>query len=273
MANKELAELQCSTPSEMIYTVPHVDTTWIRNKGTLGELFSGETLLDIPPGTLIDKRTQTLMLDAPPKLVNVDKETRSRRHLSVTMGVKTVLVVRVSATDSTTTSSEAELASDIFGDNGDLVNLKSRYSECSFGKLEMQKAADADGVSTNIRNGVVTIAPGVATSVGDQAMVNIINTKIAEEFSVAASVLADHVMYCLPPGTFGGLAYAYLNGFRSVYNDVWCSSISVQVHEVGHNLNMGKEFDSQFVSGVDVLNGRVSSLCLQAILPMKVRIK
>jgi aspartate carbamoyltransferase regulatory subunit len=242
MSVEDTAELQCSTPSDMVYTIPHVDTAWIRQKETSGELISGETLLDIPPNTFINKKTQTLSLDAPPTLVNDIEDTgiRKRRHLAVTTGVKTVLVVRVSATDSTTSSSEAQLASDIFGDNGDQINLKSQYNDCSFGKIEMTKAADRDGASTNIRNGVVTISPSVSTSVGDQSMVNTISAKLAEEFSTAASNLADHVMYCLPPGTFEGLAYAYLNGFRSVYNDSWCSSISVQVHEMGHNLNLGK---------------------------------
>jgi hypothetical protein len=242
MSFEDTAELQCSTPSDLVYTIPHVDTAWIRQKETSGELISGETLLDIPPNTFMNEKTQTLLLDAPPTLMNDIEDTgiRKRRHLAVTAGVKTVLVVRVRATDRTTSSSEAQLASDIFGDNGDQINLKSQYNDCSFGKLEITKAADRNGATTKIRNGVVTISPGVSTSVGDQKMVNAISAKLAKEFSTAASNLADHVMYCLPPGTFNGLAYAYLNGFRSVYNDSWCSSVSVQVHEMGHNLNLGK---------------------------------
>jgi hypothetical protein len=47
--------------------------------------------------------------------------------------------------------------------------------------------------------------------------------------------IADHVIVCLPPGTAGGdwLAYAYVNYWLSVFNDYWCKSPSVQMHEMG----------------------------------------
>merc|ERR1711971_566717 len=51
--------------------------------------------------------------------------------------------------------------------------------------------------------------------------------------------IADHVMYCLPPSTMGGIAYAYINSWLSVYSDQWCNYLSAQVHEVGHNLGYG----------------------------------
>eukprot|EP00980_Cylindrotheca_fusiformis_P016027 scaffold4715_cov115-Cylindrotheca_fusiformis.AAC.11 len=246
MGLHDAVELQCSTPSEMIYNVPNVDVAWIRKESSSGALVSGVTMLGIPPQTLIDKRTQTLILDGPPTLLNdIDNsESHNRRHLAVTTGTKRVLVVRVIATDSTTTATESELASDIFGDDGDILNMKSQYYDCSFGKLQMEKTDDRVGATTNIQNGVVTISPGVATDGGELAMVNAISSMLAIEFSTPASNLADHIMYCLPPGTFYGLAYAYMNGFRSVYNDIWCSSPSVQMHELGHNLNMGKKFES-----------------------------
>lgn len=34
------------------------------------------------------------------------------------------------------------------------------------------------------------------------------------------------------------IAYAYINSWLSVYNDEWCRSVSGQLHEVGHNLNL-----------------------------------
>ncbi len=44
---------------------------------------------------------------------------------------------------------------------------------------------------------------------------------------------------CLPNNTFGGIAYAYMNSWQSVYKDSWCNYVSAQLHEVGHNLNFG----------------------------------
>eukprot|EP00957_Ditylum_brightwellii_P196488 14971448-Ditylum_brightwellii.AAC.1 len=52
------------------------------------------------------------------------------------------------------------------------------------------------------------------------------------------SKLANHVMYCLPPGTMSGIAYAYINSWNSVYSDNWCTYLTAQMHEIGHNLNL-----------------------------------
>jgi len=55
----------------------------------------------------------------------------------------------------------------------------------------------------------------------------------------------DHHMVCLPPGVprdaSGGswLAFAAVGGQFSCYNDLWCLSVSAQVHEIGHNLGLG----------------------------------
>ena len=51
--------------------------------------------------------------------------------------------------------------------------------------------------------------------------------------------IADHVMYCLPPETMSGIAYAYKNSWNSVYSNQWCNYVSSQMHEIGHNLNFG----------------------------------
>ena len=66
-----------------------------------------------------------------------------------------------------------------------------------------------------------------------------IDDALKTKFSVSsASQLADHVMYCLPPGTMSGIAYAYINHWKSVYSDLWCTYVSAQLHEIGHNLNL-----------------------------------
>lgn len=233
MAEKDIASLQCVTPSGMDYDIPHVDTDWIRKKQQTAELFSGETLLEIPDNTIIDLNTQTLLLDGPPTLVNEIQVRNRHRHLSKTTGARTVLVVRIRASNTETSVSEAQLSSDVFGGNDDEVNLRSQYLACSHGKLEFRKAADRNGRSARIRNGVVTISVSSSTGVGDRNMVNAVNTELNRQFLTHSANLANHVMYCLPPGTTGRIAYAYINGYRSVYNDRYCSSVSIQMHEVG----------------------------------------
>jgi len=49
----------------------------------------------------------------------------------------------------------------------------------------------------------------------------------------------DLVLYCFPPGTGDWVAYAFVNHKFSFYNNKWCSSVSSQLHEVGHNMGLG----------------------------------
>ena len=60
----------------------------------------------------------------------------------------------------------------------------------------------------------------------------------ASDLGAPLSSISDHVMLCVPPGTVntnnpGWTAYAYVNSWLSVYNDIWCQYSSVQLHEVG----------------------------------------
>jgi hypothetical protein len=57
------------------------------------------------------------------------------------------------------------------------------------------------------------------------------------------------VAFCLPPGTVypdvgtGWIAYAFTGEYRTFFNDLWCSYVSAQVHEVGHNMNLDHSND------------------------------
>ena len=79
----------------------------------------------------------------------------------------------------------------------------------------------------------VTIRVNFPTSIGSASMVNAVSEALIREFGVTRSEIADHVMYCLPKGTFNGVAFAIINRGLSVYNDVLCTSVSTQMHEFG----------------------------------------
>ena len=123
-----------------------------------------------------------------------------------------------------------------FGTGTDTVNLKSQYAACSHNQLNFIPAPDP--VAGLISSGAVTVSlPTVSVTVGDGTMVNAISAALNTMFGVSEpSQLADHVMYCLPPGTLNGLAYAYIDWWLSVFNNEWCTRVSAQVHEIGHNL-------------------------------------
>jgi hypothetical protein len=45
-------------------------------------------------------------------------------------------------------------------------------------------------------------------------------------------------MYCMPPATQMGIAYAFVDSWLSVYKDEGCNSLSAGMHEVSHNLGL-----------------------------------
>ena len=144
-----------------------------------------------------------------------------------------MLAVRVIAANAEYGFPEADLSNYVFGTNGDTVNLKSQYAACSHGQLNFNPAADRGGGGPSISNGVVTITVTTRTRQGDNRMRNAITDKLNQVFGVnSPDALADHVMYCLPPRTMNGIAYAYINHWNSVYSNEWCNYVSSQMHEV-----------------------------------------
>ena len=230
--------LDCETPAGLHYKVP-VTEEWIKDKMMKGLLKSGETELEMP-GAVVDMGKGVIVLpeNATPNLINLpNRRERDLRELAVT-GSRSVLVVRVIASDGQTGFSEAQLSNSVFGTSGDPVNLKSHYAACSHGRLNFQTTSDrtktGGGVdATNISLGATTVNVAVSTTEGDGVMRNAISSALNAQFGVSSpSVLANHVMYCLPPNTMSGIAYAYINSWNSVYSNQWCTYVSGQMHEV-----------------------------------------
>lgn len=233
---EEKKELLCQTPSGMFYIVPTVDNQWINQKMLSGELISGEVYMNLPSGTKVDRATETLLLTEPPTLFSKEDDDASRRlqrKLARVTGDKTVLVVRISATNGQVSVNEDDLSKAVFGGSNDFVNLKSQYSACSHGKLKFVKKPNSSGLTVSVRNGVVTIRVNVPVQVGQMTIVNEVTKTLEEEFGTSFAGIADHVMYCLPRGAWNGVGYAVMNGELSVYNDDLCTSVSAQMHEVG----------------------------------------
>jgi hypothetical protein len=93
-------------------------------------------------------------------------------------------------------------------------------------------------LATNIVNGVttVTVNTGCTTSSCDSRLRNEAINVINNAFGQSANSIANHVMFCLPPNAMSGIAYAWVPGWRSVYKDEWCTYVSGQMHEIGHNI-------------------------------------
>jgi hypothetical protein len=160
-----------------------------------------------------------------------------------TFGEKELLVIRIEANDSSTTSSETQLFHNIFDDD---INLSKQINSCSHGKLTMKPA-----IGQNINNGITTIELDAVRGRSTVQLVEQIKDAAPSLFGRALNSF-DHVMMCMPYGTRfvkpDGKAidswHAYVPGafeytnFLSVYNDQWCSSTSAAMHELGHNLGL-----------------------------------
>jgi len=171
------------------------------------------------------------------------QQQHRRRHLissnpdDYTNGEMSVLVLRVVDANQAAPAEATQLRDDIFEDD---FSLKTGYEQCSQRQVNIVPAdgtaAEANG--EEIIGGIATIAVNVAASAGR-------NTLQQEALAVASTKFGDLsanfdlVMVCQPPGSGTWLAYAYINGYLSFYNDAWCQSVSAQMHEVGHNLGLG----------------------------------
>lgn len=231
------AELKCTLANGLSYLIPSVSEDWINQQMILGELISAETIMTLPADAMLNQYAHEILLTELPKLWNYEMEERERRRKLrrlATTGTKTLLVVRIQATDATTTPTATQLGNHLFGDDGSDYNFKYQTEACSHNQLIISKASARTGTSTSISNGIVTVSVSVATSVGSTAMINAVTSELNSQFSVSApSSLATHVMYCFPPGTMSLDAYAEMGGYLSFYNDNLCIYPSASLHEIG----------------------------------------
>lgn len=160
-----------------------------------------------------------------------------RRRLSAITGERKVLIVRVKANDSVTSSSKAVLAREILGvesDDGetDGFNLATGFRDCSYNKLTFVPTD-----YSKAKNGVYTVK--INTNVVNKKFTevrNIVLDQLRSDFSMNnLNNVFDHVMICMPPGTVSNngnnkwAAYGIVNGYVTVFNDNWCTSVSAQM--------------------------------------------
>ena len=210
------------------YVLKGLNRAFVRaNEETLR---SGKSFLTVPGGKP-NGRGQILV--PPGAAVSLSKGNKNRqlrgreRGLAPqATGTSDVLVLRVIANDASTSASVASLSDSVFGTSGDPMNVKSQFGACSYDKLTLNPAT-----GTGITNGVgeVNIDMNIA-GVDRSGVMNAVTTAATSKYGNLANF--NHVMYCLPPGTASGwIGYGYYNYYRTVYNDNWCTYLSIQMHE------------------------------------------
>lgn len=151
-----------------------------------------------------------------------------RRRRLAAIDTRSVLVLRINAKDTSPYFTASEIYDFVFNETE--PTLRSQYRKLSFGKLNF--------VPTDY--GVMDIdvnlnAKGSSTAVIRDAAIAVVAAQ-ARVSSIKA--LADHVMFCLPPGTGNWAGSSPVNSWRIVLNNKWCGYLSGMMHEMGHNLGL-----------------------------------
>ena len=220
----EFQYLACETSDGMTYKIQAADNDFLQANFGTGLFISGETDLFFDDGAVLDINSTEILSEDPPRL---EKKGSGRNLIEPFTGDRTVLVVNVNAADVNASFSEAVLHDSVFGSNGDLVNLKSQFADCSHDKLQFIETTNLTGIT----NSVVTITVSESTSVGGVAMKNAVTTELNNQFNVTIpSELADHIMYCLPIGAMVNIAFTSAHNWNTVFNDRWLKYVSVQMH-------------------------------------------
>ncbi|VEU38829.1 unnamed protein product [Pseudo-nitzschia multistriata] len=177
---------------------------------------------------------------------NRHRSRQRHRQLAKTTGNLKTLVLRV--VDGSGTAPElstAKLRDDLFTDS---LSLKTQYKACSNGRIDIIERGIVDVKVKEIAQVTKVMYNGRPLELGNNSELEKQARKIASNRYAGGGDLSakfDLVIYCLPPGTGRWIAYAYINGRDSVFNNKWCGMVSTQMHEVGHNLGLGHSGDDQ----------------------------
>jgi len=177
---------------------------------------------------------------------NLFQQHRKLQSFGTHTGPTPILVVKVTdknglAPDELT----AEISDDVFGTTADTVNLKSQLHACSMGRLVVIPGDNNSGkINQSVYNapGVMAVKLSISIETKTNAEIrNAITAEVEKELGIDLPGPYKHVMYVLKKcyNNCGWAAYAFVNGWNSVYVGDYYKYVGVQVHELGHNFGLG----------------------------------
>jgi hypothetical protein len=213
----------------------------------------------------------------PPKDIIIEDPTRRRLQTNFN-GEKKVLAVRVTDSEGKVHPDDADVISDkIFGSSGDVVNLKSQMSGCSFDKLEIStdypmfnhKLAAAGVIE-------VTINVPFAGASSELDIENRAMQAVADKLNINdLPGPFHHIMIVIEKNYFssgnsGSYLKSYLSGWKSVYYGNLYDNAALQMYGIGRNLGFedskgydDHQTDHTCVMGkpLDAGNSNVEKMC------------
>lgn len=197
----------------------------------MDEIMAGKLFARVPGGEAVNgkivyPRYSEITIGKAP-----DNFHSRQRRLQVT-GTRTLLVLRITANDASPFYSAQDIYGYVFDSSQPIQapSLASQYSALSFGKLTFVPTQyGVLDVSVNMNANGAT-----SDQIRDAAI-----AAVQSSFGVSTiTAMADHVMFCIPPGTGSWSGNASINSWRTVFNDQWCGYLSGLMHEMGHNLGL-----------------------------------
>ena len=203
-------------------------------------LQNGVSTLCIPGGRALRFPNSTL----PDQIVFPRGSEIRLIHNYLGLGNRSILVVRISGTTESPEESVEQLAGAVFGLGSQALenSMRAQYRRCSFSRIDFTPASGFDG----LYHGVVD------TQLGYSLQGVSVNRVVSDAMKSVSGLFGmdsleenfDHVMYCVARGTTRvgdgaeWLAFAFVLHPRSYYNSNRCASLSVLMHEIGHNLGL-----------------------------------
>lgn len=207
------------------------------------DLESGTTQLRLHGMQLSTQSYEIQVMTGSSPYIEVLPQRRLAAKVVRTRGTRKVIVLRViSGSDRNRISpslSRQQIRDSIFGDpkNPGKCSFKTQYARCSQGQLNFVPASFR-GSSYGVFDLIMTTSlKNRALSLDTQAS---LNRAFIAKFGDTSQY--HHIMYCLPRGMLQGefVALAGNNDNVSFFSDPWCGSMSSTMHEIGHNMGMGK---------------------------------
>lgn len=238
--------------------------------------------IKIGESVLVEAEDSVNGIHVEPKAL-VTNHTESRRLLDYTKltGDVYFLVVKViDVNGKQHPHSLATISDNIFGENGDPVNMKSVIADCSADQLRIhagypstltQAEKDAiDAVTVDLGNPVGVMEAQITidmTSVEVDAVETATTPKVQELLGFDPVGRFDHVIYVVE-GCYGNdcgfAAYAYMDWYLQVYVGDYYKDAAVQTHEYGHNLGLSHSG----IEGYGEYTDHTCTVCVQNVISM-----
>jgi len=179
--------------------------------------------------------------------INIEESKERRRRLEersrklvATQGRLTSLVVRViDGNKKASTISKNQLMKTVFDNNnsGD-ISVAEQFKACSSGSFEIEPYGG------NKNKGVIELKIDEKIEEGKTSRQYVVDLVLKKVNMLSYASDLDLIQLCLPRGTVFGnegedwIGYAVYNGKHCVVNDDWCRSVSVWMHEIGHDMGL-----------------------------------